>query len=158
AWRVAALVKPAAHRLALFVGAFARSSAQTVARGSRGAAAGECCGSSATDGKSHRHDPVDAGVSGRRATRTRSLFGRAGSGPAECARRAIFDRVGARHPVTPGWHMPGDASGAGTAAAAGLTLLDCDHDGSATVGREGYAATRGRPGGRGAASRGRVPF
>src|SRR5208282_2889833 len=114
--RIAALLKPAAHRLALLARTFAATPARSLARGTRGAAAGECCGSSATDGKSYWHDPVDAGVSGRRAAGSGNLYGRAGTCHAERDRRTILDRGGARHPVAPGGHLYGHVAGAGAAA------------------------------------------
>ena len=53
--------------LRLFAGTFAATPARLLDRASRGAAAGERFGSSATDRKSYWHDPVDARVFGRRA-------------------------------------------------------------------------------------------
>src|SRR4029077_9996345 len=105
AWRIAALVGPAAHRLVLFARAFAATPARPLDRASRGATAGECFGRSATDRKSYWHDPVDARIFGRRAPCAGSVLVRAGASHAECDRRTVLDRGGARCPAALGWDM-----------------------------------------------------
>jgi hypothetical protein len=133
--RIAALVKPAAHGLALFARTFARLPARTsieeAAEQQQESVAVALQQIEKVIGMIQlMREYLDAEHPGRKLFHVR-----AGAGFAERDRRPILDRGGARSPVAPGGHVYGDIAGAGVAAAAGFAVFDCDDDRSATGGR-----------------------